>query len=81
MNSCFRRPLAFTGGLRYPTAGRLLCRAERAECGIDIACLLPYRAVIHTIDQLDPVPAGKTHPGRVARFLLHDHAEPREQEF
>jgi hypothetical protein len=56
-------------------------RAEGAECGIDIVCLLPDRAVIDPVDDLDFVPAGKRHADRVAGEFLHEHAEPGEKEF
>ena len=53
----------------------LLCRAKRAESGINIVSLLFYRAVIDTVNTLNEISSGKPETCRMSWFLPDDHAE------
>jgi len=68
-------------GFEVPDLRALACGAERAECGIDIVCFLPHRAIVNPVNVLDHVASGKRGADRVARFVLHKHAETGNQEF
>jgi len=54
-------------------------RAERAEGGVHVNCLLPYRTVIDPIDQLYGISSGKWGTDRVPGFIENKHAECCEQ--
>ena len=55
-------------GLEVPDLGCLAGRAERAERCIHITGLLPDRAVVDPVDQLDSIAPGKRCADRMPRF-------------
>jgi hypothetical protein len=62
-----------------PDPGSLPGRAERAEGRVYVTCLLPYRTVIDSINQLHGISPGKRRAGRVPGFVKNKHAECCEQ--
>jgi hypothetical protein len=55
--------------------------AERAECRLDIVCLISYRAVINTVNTFHLIATRKRCTNRMSRFAEDKHAETGEKEF
>jgi len=69
------------GGFQIHDFRRLEGRTQKGTGLHPVICFLPHRALVDPVGVLYRIATGKRGAGRMARFVLHKHAETCNRKF